>query len=299
MKKSKSRGKRQIQLTFGDRAFLFVDRIILLFAGAITLFPFLYVLAISLLSAEEYERRGIAIPLQPTLENYRMMITSSTKIQNAYAVTIYMTVVGTFIALMITAMLAYGLSKNDLPGHKFVNTMLVITMFFGGGMIPTYLLFSNVGLLDTYWVLILPGAVGTFNIILMRNFMEGIPPSLEESAHIDGASNFTVLFKIILPMSVPAIATISLFFAVGKWNAYFNAVLYTTKKTLMPIQLYLRNILQNLDLLAEEDPEQLAYVSTEGVRASTTISAILPILCVYPFLQKYFVGGMVIGAVKE
>ena len=190
-------------------------------------------------------------------------------------------------------------TRQNLPFQKLYVGLFIFTMFFGGGIIPTYLLFSSVGLLDTYAVLILPGGVGVFNIILMRNFMESISPSLEESARIDGASNMVILFKIILPLSIPAIATISLFFAVGKWNAYFNAVIYTTRKDLMPIQLYLRNILQNLDLLAEEDPEQLAYVSTEGVRASTTISAILPILCVYPFLQKYFVGGMMIGAVKE
>ena len=171
---------------------------------------------------------------------------------------VIITVCGTVLSMVITFLTAFVFTRQNLPFQKLYVGLFIFTMFFfGGGIIPAfYLLFSSVGLLDTYAVLILPGGVGVFNIILMRNFMESISPSLEESARIDGASNMVILFKIILPLSIPAVATISLFFAVGKWNACFNAVIYTTRKDLMPIQLYLRNILQNLDLLAEEDPEQ-------------------------------------------
>ena len=285
--------------TRGERVFNVINIIIVTLVGLICLMPFIHVLAKSFSGNMPLVLKQVYFwPKEFQWDNYSFVLNNKQYLVSMKN-SVIITVCGTALSMIITFLTAFVFTRQNLPFQKLYVRLFIFTMFFGGGIIPTYLLFSNVGLLDTYWVLILPGAVGTFNIILMRNFMESISPSLEESARIDGASNMTILFRIILPLSIPAIATISLFFAVGKWNAYFNAVIYTTKKSLMPIQLYLRNILQNLDLLAEEDPEQLAYVSTEGVRASTTISAILPILCVYPFLQKYFVGGMMIGAVKE
>ena len=285
--------------TRGERVFNVINIIIVTLVGLICLMPFIHVLAKSFSGNMPLVLKQVYFwPKEFQWDNYSFVLNNKQYLVSMKN-SVIITVCGTALSMIITFLTAFVFTRQNLPFQKLYVRLFIFTMFFGGGIIPTYLLFSNVGLLDTYWVLILPGAVGTFNIILMRNFMESISPSLEESARIDGASNMTILFRIILPLSIPAIATISLFFAVGKWNAYFNAVIYTTRKDLMPIQLYLRNILQNLDLLAEEDPEQLAYVSTEGVRASTTISAILPILCVYPFLQKYFVGGMMIGAVKE
>lgn len=285
--------------TRGERIFNVFNIIIVFLVGMICLAPFIHVLAKSFSGNMPLVLKKVYFwPKDFQWDNYSFVLKNKQYLVSMKN-SVIITVCGTALSMVITFLTAFVFTRQNLPFQKIYVGLFIFTMFFGGGIIPTYLLFSSVQLLDTYAVLILPGAVGTFNIILMRNFMESISPSLEESARIDGASNMTILFKIILPLSIPAIATISLFFAVGKWNAYFNAVIYTTKKSLMPIQLYLRNILQNLDLLAEEDPEQLAYVSTEGVRASTTISAILPILCVYPFLQKYFVGGMMIGAVKE
>ena len=285
--------------TRGERIFNVINIIIVTLVGLLCLAPFIHVIAKSFSGNMPLVLKQVYFwPKEFQWDNYSFVLNNKQYLVSMKN-SVIITVCGTALSMIITFLTAFVFTRQNLPFQKLYVRLFIFTMFFGGGIIPTYLLFSNVGLLDTYWVLILPGAVGTFNIILMRNFMESISPSLEESARIDGASNMTILFRIILPLSIPAIATISLFFAVGKWNAYFNAVIYTTRKDLMPIQLYLRNILQNLDLLAEEDPEQLAYVSTEGVRASTTISAILPILCVYPFLQKYFVGGMMIGAVKE
>ena len=285
--------------TRGERIFNVINIIIVTLVGLLCLAPFIHVIAKSFSGNMPLVLKKVYFwPKEFQLDNYSFVLSNKqylVSMENS----VIITVCGTVLSMVITFLTAFVFTRQNLPFQKLYVGLFIFTMFFGGGIIPTYLLFSSVGLLDTYAVLILPGGVGVFNIILMRNFMESISPSLEESARIDGASNMVILFKIILPLSIPAIATISLFFAVGKWNAYFNAVIYTTRKDLMPIQLYLRNILQNLDLLAEEDPEQLAYVSTEGVRASTTISAILPILCVYPFLQKYFVGGMMIGAVKE
>ena len=285
--------------TRGERIFNVINIIIVTLVGLLCLAPFIHVIAKSFSGNMPLVLKKVYFwPKEFQLDNYSFVLSNKqylVSMKNSFIIT----VCGTVLSMVITFLTAFVFTRQNLPFQKLYVGLFIFTMFFGGGIIPTYLLFSSVGLLDTYAVLILPGGVGVFNIILMRNFMESISPSLEESARIDGASNMVILFKIILPLSIPAIATISLFFAVGKWNAYFNAVIYTTRKDLMPIQLYLRNILQNLDLLAEEDPEQLAYVSTEGVRASTTISAILPILCVYPFLQKYFVGGMMIGAVKE
>ncbi len=285
--------------TRGERIFNVINIIIVTLVGLLCLAPFIHVIAKSFSGNMPLVLKKVYFwPKEFQLDNYSFVLNNKQYLVSMKN-SVIITVCGTVLSMVITFLTAFVFTRQNLPFQKLYVGLFIFTMFFGGGIIPTYLLFSSVGLLDTYAVLILPGGVGVFNIILMRNFMESISPSLEESARIDGASNMVILFKIILPLSIPAIATISLFFAVGKWNAYFNAVIYTTRKDLMPIQLYLRNILQNLDLLAEEDPEQLAYVSTEGVRASTTISAILPILCVYPFLQKYFVGGMMIGAVKE
>ena len=285
--------------TRGERIFNVINIIIVTLVGLLCLAPFIHVIAKSFSGNMPLVLKKVYFwPKEFQLDNYSFVLSNKQYLVSMKN-SVIISVCGTVLSMVITFLTAFVFTRQNLPFQKLYVGLFIFTMFFGGGIIPTYLLFSSVGLLDTYAVLILPGGVGVFNIILMRNFLESISPSLEESARIDGASNMVILFKIILPLSIPAIATISLFFAVGKWNAYFNAVIYTTRKDLMPIQLYLRNILQNLDLLAEEDPEQLAYVSTEGVRASTTISAILPILCVYPFLQKYFVGGMMIGAVKE
>lgn len=218
----------------------------------------------------------------------------------SFANSVIITVIGTMLALILTSFAAYAMTKKAMPFGSIITGLYIITMFFGGGMIPTYLLYKQIGLYDNLLVLILPGAVSVFNVILMRNFFENMPPSLEEAAMIDGASYLQILFKIILPLSKAALATIGLFYAVGFWNSFFNAMLFTSNRNLMPLQLYLRNLVLNLqDNTAASDWEALTHVVPDSVRAATIICAMVPILLVYPFVQKYFVKGVMLGSVKE
>ena len=210
------------------------------------------------------------------------------------------------MTLTLTGMLAYPLTARDFKGKWVISVMLLITMFFGGGMIPTYLVYKDMyHLTNTLWVMILPGAVSAWNVIIFKNFFNSIPVELREAAQIDGAGHFRVLFQIVMPLSKPLLATIGLFTIVGHWNGYFNALLYLDSADKFPIQMFLRKILvlseissgadlQNLDIL-----RQLANTNPTTVKAAATIITIIPILCVYPFLQKYFTKGMMLGSVKS
>ena len=288
-----------MKMTRGEKVFSILNFFLLSVGGLVCLLPFLHIIAKSL-SGELFvlAKEVLFIPKGFTLNSYNFVINNE-QFQNSFLLTIFITVVGTALALFVTTTTAYVFTRKDVPGVKFINALYIITMFFGGGIVATYILYKQMGLIDNIIVLILPASISTYNIILMRNFFEDIPPSLEESARIDGASNTRILFQIILPLSKPALATIGLFFAVTYWNSFFGAVMYTTKRELMTMQLYLRNILTSIDNLMEQNPEMLDAVATESVRAATIIAALLPILCVYPFLQKYFVTGIMIGAIKE
>ena len=231
------------------------------------------------------------------LNSYQYVVHSKQFI-TSLGVSVFVTLAGTLISILLTVLAAYPLTKKDMPLGSLISLLYIITMFFGGGMIPTYLFYKQIGLYDNIWVLILPTAISPFNMILMRNFFESISPTLEESAKMDGASNLRILFQIILPLSKAAIATIGLFYAVSYWNSFFNALLFTGKRSLMPLQLYLRNLIMSTTDLADSDWEARAKVSQESIRAATIIAAMVPILMVYPFLQKYFVKGVMIGAVK-
>jgi putative aldouronate transport system permease protein len=285
--------------TRGEKIFGVINIFIIALAAGTCLLPFIHVLAksfsdeISVLAKEV-----VLVPKGFNINAYEYVL-NNPQYRRSMLNSIFITISGTALSLAVTTMTAYAFTRKDLPGKGLIVALYIITMFFGGGIIPTYILYSDLNLIDTYTVLILPGAIGVFNIILMRNFFESLSPSLEESAKMDGASNFRVLLQIYLPLSKAALATIGLFFAVGRWNAFFDAVIYTTKREMMPIQLYLRNILSNLDNMLEMDPEQLEYVCAEGVRSATIISAVIPILLVYPLVQKYFVKGIMIGAIKE
>lgn len=285
--------------TRGERVFNVFNIVLIAIITSTCLLPFLHILAKSFSTNSYLLKKEVFFwPKGFTTSSYSYVL-NNPQFFRSLVNSVFITVTGTVISMIVTVLTAFVFTRKDLPFQKLIIRLFVFTMFFSGGMIPTYLLFSDLNLLDTYAVLILPGAVGVFNIVLMRNFMESISPSLEESAKIDGASNMRILFQIYLPLSKAAIATISMFFAVGRWNAYFNAVMYTTSREMMPIQLYLRNLLLALDMLLENDPQQLEYIATEGVRTATIITAIVPILLIYPFAQKYFVSGMMIGAIKE
>lgn len=285
----------------GDSIFTILIYVILIIIGLITLFPFLDVVFNSLTTSKELVENAksvIAIPKNPTLENYKYVL-SGNSIFRAYGVTIFRTVVGTILNMTITVMTAYPLSKKFLPGRSALMQVFFFTMIFSGGMIPTYLVVKTFKLTNTIWALIVPSLLNVYNMIIMRTSFEGIPEELEDAAKIDGCSEWTTLIKIVLPVSKPTLASISLFYAVWHWNAFFDVVLYITDRKLWPLQTLLREVVLTMSMA--ELNAQLADVATppsSSVIAATVMVSTLPILVVYPFLQKYFVKGVMVGAVK-
>lgn len=285
----------------GDSIFTILIYVILIIIGLITLFPFLDVVFNSLTTSKELVENAksvIAIPKNPTLENYKYVL-SGNSIFRAYGVTIFRTVVGTILNMTITVMTAYPLSKKFLPGRGVLMQVFFFTMIFSGGMIPTYLVVKTFKLTDTIWALIVPSLLNVYNMIIMRTSFEGIPEELEDAAKIDGCSEWTTLIRIVLPVSKPTLASISLFYAVWHWNAFFDVVLYITDRKLWPLQTLLREVVLTMSMA--ELNAQLADVATppsSSVIAATVMVSTLPILVVYPFLQKYFVKGVMVGAVK-
>lgn len=285
----------------GDSIFTILIYVILIIIGLITLFPFLDVVFNSLTTSKELVENAksvIAIPKNPTLENYKYVL-SGNSIFRAYGVTIFRTVVGTILNMTITVMTAYPLSKKFLPGRGALMQVFFFTMIFSGGMIPTYLVVKTFKLTNTIWALIVPSLLNVYNMIIMRTSFEGIPEELEDAAKIDGCSEWTTLIRIVLPVSKPTLASISLFYAVWHWNAFFDVVLYITDRKLWPLQTLLREVVLTMSMA--ELNAQLADVATppsSSVIAATVMVSTLPILVVYPFLQKYFVKGVMVGAVK-
>jgi putative aldouronate transport system permease protein len=262
----------------------------------ICILPFLYVLTVSIEPYEEYMKNPIALfpksisfSAYKQLLNYHLMYTG-------FGVTVFITVVGTLIGVFLLLISAYPLSKPDLKGRNVILALVTFTMFFNGGLIPNYYLIRNLGMINTVWALIFPSLMSAYNLIVMKSFMAGIPRSLEEAAAIDGANEFTILFRIIMPLSLPAIVTFAVFLAVGYWNSFFNAVIYTTKRDLWPLMLILRELVVE-DGTDVTDPtlNQNPYT----LKMASIILTTLPILCVYPFAQKYFTKGVMLGSVKE
>ncbi|MCR4882819.1 MAG: carbohydrate ABC transporter permease [Clostridiales bacterium] len=217
--------------------------------------------------------------------------------------TIFLTVVYTLIAIVSTVLLAYPLTKKRLHGRKILSALIIFTMYFSGGTIPTYLTIKNYGLINTMWSLIFPAMISTYNMIILRSFISALPGELEEAAIIDGADDFQVLFRVILPLSLPAVTTISLFYAVGKWNSFSDALYYISTTRLQPLQLRLYNIIKGaqsveISLIEGSSSTDFGYSITESIESASIIFATLPILLVYPFVQRYFVSGVTVGAVK-
>ncbi|MBP1989469.1 carbohydrate ABC transporter permease [Paenibacillus eucommiae] len=265
--------------------------------------PFLVVLSSSLVSESELIRRGnlILLPQHFDFTAYKVLLSKGSTIYNAYGITLLRVTVGTFLNLLLTSMMAYGLSRKGLPGRNGFITLVFITMLIGGGLIPTYLLLKGLQLLDTFWVMILPGLISAWNLIIMRNFFMQIPVEMEESATIDGASPFGILVRIVLPLSLPTFATIGLFYAVGHWNAWFDATIYINNTRLQPLQVILRQIV--LSMTSEELNTAMMVgmmekPTAQSLKAAVIIITTLPILCVYPFLQKHFAKGVLTGSIK-
>ncbi len=273
----------------------------MLFVIVITLYPFVYVFSMSI-SAPQYviSESVWLFPKGFSLESYKRVFEND-DIYIAYYNTIYYTVVGTFLNVVFTILAAYPLARRTFFARKWIMTMIVITMFFSGGLIPSFLLIKELGLYNTRWALLLPGLTSAFYIIITRTFLQGIPESLSESARIDGANDIKILTSIILPLSKPIIAVLALFFAVGHWNSYVSAMIYLSDVKLQPMSVYLMKVVvQNNDMMVDNMSDSLdRTLFSAQLKYSIIIVSVLPILLVYPFLQKYFVKGVMIGSLKE
>ncbi|HEY0828651.1 MAG TPA: carbohydrate ABC transporter permease [Bacilli bacterium] len=273
--------------------------LVLISIAVVCVFPFLYALSVSFTSASEVTRRGIVlIPEHITLSAYYEILGSSL-ISNAYKVSLFVTVAGTFLNIFFTMITAYPLARKALPGRQVILLYIIFTMMFSGGMIPHYLLVKELGLLDSVWALIVPGLISAFNLIIMKGFFEQLPEAIDESARIDGAGEVRILMSIVLPLSMPIIATVGLFYAVGHWNSFFDAILYIQDANKYPVQLVLRNILLGATAINNENlPEVNDAVNPISIQMATVMVTTLPILFVYPFLQKHFTKGVLLGSIK-
>ncbi|MCV9888738.1 MULTISPECIES: carbohydrate ABC transporter permease [Bacillaceae] len=293
--------------TMKERVFDIINYIFLLIVMIVTLYPFLNVLAISLNESTDTVRGGIyAWPREFTLNNY-LEIMKYDHLVTGFFNSVLRTVIGTILGVFAQAMVAFTLSRADFQGRKFVSTFLVLTMYFSGGLIPGYMLIRDLGLMNSFWVYILPGLVSAFNIIIIRSFMDGIPFSLQESAKMDGANDFTIFYRIILPLCKPVLATIALFVAVGQWNSWFDTYLFNSmNENLTTLQYELMKILDNTSMGGNVDANQMRpneqqqnQVSPESIKMAITMVTVIPIMLVYPFVQRYFIQGMTLGAVKQ
>lgn len=274
----------------------------MIFLALITLYPFLYVLFASLSDPQRFlTYKGILLrPIGFTLESYKAVI-NNPNIFIGYKNTIFIVVVGTAINLVFTSMGAYFLSRRGPLWRSPIMFLVTITMFIDGGLIPNYLLIKQLGMYDSLWALIIPGAISTFNLIIMRTAFQGIPAGLEESARIDGASDWVILFKLILPLSKPTLVVMGLFYAVSHWNSWFNANIYLSSASKFPLQLILRNIVINNEVadMTMGAAMGASYAMSFTIKYATVMVATLPILMVYPFIQKHFVKGVMVGSLKE
>lgn len=286
-----------MRMTAGEKVF---QAALLLFISLLCvamLYPFVHELAVSFSTPTEAIRQGIhIIPLEFSADAYKQVFASA-DMWSGLGNSVFRTVVGTVLMLIMMTMGAYPLSKKYLPHRNFYTMFIVFTMFFSGGLIPTYLLMKSLHLVDSRWALVIPGLINTFSMMIMRNFFMGVPDELEESAKIDGANDIRILFTIVVPLSMPIMATVGLWSAVYHWNAWFDALIYIQDSTKQVLQIYLRKL-----VVSNEDTAlQLLMnptVTQESIKAAVIMFVTLPILIVYPFLQKYFVKGALIGSLK-
>ncbi|WP_284240091.1 carbohydrate ABC transporter permease [Paenibacillus glycanilyticus] len=291
----------QMKATFSERVFDVVVYAVLLILIVSTLYPLLYVLFASFSDAGQLvANKGILWhPLGLSFEAYTSVF-KNPGITTGYKNTLFILVCGTVLNLIMTALGAYVLSRKDVLWNNLFMGLILLTMFFSGGLIPLYLVVKGVGLLNTLWATIIPFAIGTFNLIIMRTAFKGIPDALEESAKIDGANHFTILFRIIIPLSMPVIAVMILYYAVDKWNGWFYASIFIRSRELFPLQLVLREILiaNSTDSMASGASAGDRFQIGETIKYATIMVATVPILCVYPFVQRFFVKGVMVGSVK-
>ncbi|WP_145945644.1 carbohydrate ABC transporter permease [Paenibacillus sp. Y412MC10] len=291
-----NRGKRK-KMTVADIA-------IIVFIAALSftcIVPFLYMIALSFSSNEAIISQKVGLwPVDFTAETYKTIL-SDMDMLYTLGYSIVLTILYTLVCMFLTICAAYPLTKKRLKGRSFILTALVFTMYFSGGLIPSYILVKNLGMMNSVWSLVLPGAMSVFNMIILKTFFSNLPESLEESAAIDGCSDLGILLKIVLPLSLPSIATLSLFYAVDRWNGFQDALFYITKKELYPMQMKLYQIIsanQQLDSQQGGEGSVGSYIVPESLKAASVMFTTIPILLIYPKLQKYFVDGVMTGAIK-
>lgn len=293
--------------TTGNRVFTVCNTIFMILFLLVTLYPVLNTLAVSFNDATDSLRGGVYLwPRQFTLYNYQTVL-SQQNLVTGFWISVARTVLGTVLGLLVTALLAFMCSRPKYLLKKQMNLFWVITMYVSGGMIPVFLLFRGLHLTNTFWVYIIPGLTGAFNLLIIRSFMEGLPVSLEESAQLDGAGYMTIFVKIILPLCTPVLATVALFIAVGHWNSWFDAMLYNRMSAqYTTLQYELMKLLSAVTTMNSSGVQSIdsmkssaKAVTPTSIRSAASIITMVPIVCLYPFLQRYFVTGMTLGAVKE
>lgn len=284
-----------------SRSFDVMNTIAILVFVLLCLAPFLHIIAISLSSSRSIMSGEVSlIPIEINWSAYKQVFSDMSMIRSL-GFTVMLTCIFTVFCMLMSIAAAYPLAKTKLKGRKWIMFIIVITMFFSGGIIPEYMLVRNLNLLDTMWALVLPGLISPFYLIILITFFQNIPDSLEESAEIDGSSHIRTLLSIIVPLSMPVIATLSLFYAVGRWNGFTDTLMYITSPEMYPLQLKLYQLVQNnmvSELMQMEGASGQSMLQPESLKAASVIFATVPILVVYPWLQRYFVSGVMVGAVK-
>lgn len=287
-----------IRKTAENRVFDAVIFICVLLSVLVCIVPFIYIISLSLSSNEAIVAQQVTLfPVGFTLDTYKTVFTDRSMVYSL-EYTIVLTVISTILSMAVTILAAYPLTKKDLKGRSVFMALILFTMYFSGGIIPDYILVKNLNLLNSMWSLVLPGLMNVYNMIILKSFFQSLPESLEEAAALDGCTDIGILLRIVLPLSMPAIATISLFYAVARWNGFMDALFYINKPELYPIQLKLYQIINVNQSFQELEGSAAQYVAPGGLKAASVMFATVPILLVYPWLQKYFVSGVMIGAVK-
>lgn len=289
-----------------DRVVSVVTYTIVIALCLLILLPCLNVMALSFNDGKDAARGGVYFwPRAFTLDNYREVFNDGSII-NAYKITIARTLLGTFLSLAVTCFAAFALNQRELPGRKFLIFAITFTMLFGGGTIPTYIQYNELGLLDTFWVYIVPSLVSVTYLMMVRSYFDGLPYTLQEAARLDGCGYFSILFRIMLPLSKPVLAVIGLYTAVNHWNDWFAGAFYMTSDKLWPVQTVLQQMLSRAMSASSQQTENItaaiaasqSTVTSDALKMAAVVITTAPILCVYPFVQKYFAKGTLIGAIK-
>ena len=297
------RKNKKIKVSISDRIFNIINILIRLSVAAIMLIPIIHVVCVSFSIGSEVQKGGLFLwPRGFTLEGYKKVLQDD-MIVRTYINTIVYTITHTILVVVLTALTAYPLSIKEFPLRKGITVFVLITMFVSGGAIPTYLLMKELHLIDNPLVMVLPFVVTGYNLILFRTFFSGIDPCMRESAKIDGAGEFRILFQIIMPLSKAIIATVALFTLVGKWNDWYSALIYLNSEKYYPVQMILRKILFNSSVFSNMDPSVMQMfrnntITSANIQMATIVVIMLPIMCIYPFIQKYFATGIMLGGVK-